>query len=75
MTTQTNLSQEIIDFYEEEGYINRIMPPSEIHKIMEQHGNCCTTSQDKYLIVQSPDGEMENTTDWTLFDCFSFLGY
>lgn len=61
MNNATELSEVLIDSYENEGYQNRQLSQKEIDKMLDSHG------------VAGYD--VESTKDWTLFDMLAFLGY
>lgn len=74
MKTLRNVSPEIIDLFESEGYENRILTEYELKRRLDAHGNLWHTTENDIFV--SDNGEdYVSAKDWTLFDLLDFLNY
>lgn len=73
---KTTLYPQLIDSYESEGYENRPISQYEIRRRLEAHGNGWHLLNGTLFAGNSLNDEnIEDTTDWTLFDLLAYLEY
>jgi hypothetical protein len=72
----TNISAELADGYETEGYVNRVLAEREAIKMLDMHGvDWHITPHGGLLAKDENDEDFVTITNWTLFDMLAYLNY
>lgn len=78
MKNQTQVSTNLSNSYESDGYENRELSQREIAKMLTEHGIRFVEHDECITAIETYGDTSEdtfNTANWSLFDMLAFLGY